>query len=415
MLSKNLRNRKLRLAIIVLISIGIASFTLAQQSLSLGMGISSDNHQSTIASSQILPASSLSKIEFLQFNDQGLEIQQLQQQLKKLGYDIEDQTPGLFDYKTDQAVRQFQKSENINIDGLVGPITLSRLQQKTNLQIRQDSRTNLSTNSDNSPTDSTTTNKQLSMPPDIQHILDRGKLTVAILGRDTPPFFMLGKDGTLTGSDIQMATDIADQLDVKLEFNRDSTTFDEVLDKVYSHEVDLAISKISRTLKRGQQARFSLPYLEMRQGLLVDRLQLAKKAKGKNMEEVLRTLDGKIGVIQGSSYVDFAKHKFPHAKVVEFSSWPDVVKAVTDGIILAAYRDELEVKKIVLGKPDAALRFQTVALIDTRDPIAIVLPWDSGHLLSFVNQYIDTAEIKHTADSLLEKYSDYFNAHEASL
>lgn len=244
------------------------------------------------------------------------------------------------------------------------------------------------------------------MPPDIARILKRGQLVVALLDQDNSPFFMPGSDGELAGMDIQLARDLADQLGVEVVFNRSAKTFDQVVQTVYRLDADLAISKLSRTMSRAKTVRFTQPYVTMRQGLLVNRLHIAQQANGRNMTEVIRDLHGKVGVLRGSSYVGFTHKKFPKAEVVEFPTWAAVVDAVIRGDVLATYRDELEVKKIILNKPDAALQFQTIALTDTQDAIAMALPWDSQHLLAFVNQYLETTQVHHTADSLLKQYAD---------
>lgn len=248
------------------------------------------------------------------------------------------------------------------------------------------------------------------MPPDIERILKRGKLVVAVLGSDNSPFFMEMADGELGGLDIQLAQAIAEQLGVGLELNRSATTFNAVVDTVYELDADMAISKISRTMKRALRVRFSQPYLKMRQGLLINRLQLAQQAKRSNVTETIRNLAGEVGVIKGSSYVGFLKQKFPKATIVEMPSWTEIVDAVQRGEILAGYRDELEIKKVVLTKPDAALQLQTVALTDTQDALAIVLPWDSPHLLAFTNQYLDTLDKEYTVDGLLDDYADYWSS-----
>ncbi|PZV09027.1 MAG: amino acid ABC transporter substrate-binding protein [Leptolyngbya sp.] len=247
------------------------------------------------------------------------------------------------------------------------------------------------------------------MPPDIQGIVERGKLTVAVLGQDNAPFFMQ-TEAQLSGLDIQLARALADQLGVSLDIIRSAQTFDQVVDTVYGRKADLAISKISRTLKRAQRVRFSQPYLRMRQGLLVNRLQMAEQTQGRSIVETIRDLRGQVGVIKGSSYVGFLKQKFPQAAIVEYPTWEDVVEAVVRGDILAAYRDELEVKKVVRTRPDAALQLQTIALTDTQDALAVVLPWSSAHLLAFVDQYLDTLTAQYTVDTVLDEYATYWAA-----
>ncbi len=248
------------------------------------------------------------------------------------------------------------------------------------------------------------------MPPDIQVILDRGTLIVALLDTDNPPFFRAGEGNQLDGLDVMIARDLADRLGVDVEFNRSATTFNEVVDKVFDREADIAISKISRTMKRIRRVRFSEPYLTMRQGLLVNRLRLAQHTRGRSVPETIRSLQGEVGVIEGSSYVGFLNQKFPDATIVEYPSWNRVIEAVKQGEVLAAYRDELEIKKVVRTSPYAALGMQTIALTDTEDPISVVVPWNSTHLLAFVNQHLDTENLDYSADTVLQDYSKYFNA-----
>jgi polar amino acid transport system substrate-binding protein len=242
------------------------------------------------------------------------------------------------------------------------------------------------------------------MPPDIQRILARGKLVVALLDQENPPFFKTDAK-QLSGLDIDLAQALADQLGVEVEFNRSAKTFDDVIKTVYDAEADLAISKLSRTLRRAKSIRFSRPYLKMRQGLLVNRLKIAQLSNGRGMTELIRNLQGKVGVIRGSSYVGFMQRRFPKATVVEFPSWADAVAAVSQGQVLAAYRDELEIKKTILSQPNTALTLQTIALSDTQDSIAIALPWTSQHLLAFVDQYLETFDIDYTADRILQDYA----------
>ena len=244
------------------------------------------------------------------------------------------------------------------------------------------------------------------MPPDIQRILDRGTLVVALLDDDNPPFF-IGEAKALAGLDIKIAQGLADALEVDLKFNRSAETFNEVVEKVYQLEADIAISKLSRTLSRAKRVHFSHPYVTMRQGLLVNRLQLAQQTDGNHIIEAIRNFNGNVGVIEGSSYGSFIKQKFPAATIQEYPTWDDIVKAVVKGDIQAAYRDELEIKKVILKNPDAALRLQTIALTDTQDQIAMAIPWDSHNLQAFVNQYLDTFKLDYTADDVLGEYADY--------
>ena len=91
-------------------------------------------------------------------------------------------------------------------------------------------------------------------PPDIQRILDRDKLIVAVLTSDNAPFFMTddSDSNNLIGLDAKIAKGLADALGVEVEFNRSADTFNGVVDQVYQLKADIAISKISQPLSRAQ-------------------------------------------------------------------------------------------------------------------------------------------------------------------
>jgi polar amino acid transport system substrate-binding protein len=252
------------------------------------------------------------------------------------------------------------------------------------------------------------------IPADIERILKRGELIVAMLGVDNPPFFEYAKDGKLSGLDADLGRSIAAELGVKVRFDRSPKTFNEAVELVQQQKADLAISKLSISLKRAKQVRFSQPYVTMRQGLLVNRLQLAKRTSaGLTPEEAIKNLDGKVGVIKGTQYSLFAKRRFPNATVVEFPKWDDAIEAVGKGDILAAFRDELEIKKVVLKQPNFALQVQTVAFSDTTDLLAVIGHWQSSQLIDFVNYDLSLNKLSYTADQLIKRYEGSFRKEES--
>jgi ABC-type amino acid transport substrate-binding protein len=259
-------------------------------------------------------------------------------------------------------------------------------------------------------------------PPDIKRIIERGYLEVAMTSIDTPPFFQVDStehpckgdpnkfvhydDKIFCGLDVSLSKGIADELGVDVHFIRSAHTFNETVDLVFENKADIAISKISRTLSRAKKVSFSQPYLTMKQSLLLNRVQFAEQSNGRRPEIVIRELTGNIGVIEGSAYVGNTNQKFPKTVVREQPSWPDVLEAARNGEIVAAYRDELEVKRAILQDPSEAINFQTVVLTDTNDFVAMVLPWESEHLRVYVDVYLAANNIDYTADSLLNQFRD---------
>ena len=80
---------------------------------------------------------------------------------------------------------------------------------------------------------------------------------------------------------------------------------------------------------------------------------------------------------------------------------PDIVDAVRDGAVIAGCGDEVEAKRALASRPDAPLQLREVVLPETREPIAVALPWDSGQLLAWVDLYLDAKVSPVTIEQLL--------------
>lgn len=225
------------------------------------------------------------------------------------------------------------------------------------------------------------------LAPDISRIKQRGELVVAMLATDTPPFFF-ERNGELVGLEVDLAKSIARALNVEIRFNREAKSFNEVVDLVAQRRADLGISKLSRTLARAQIVHFSQPYLTLNHALVINRVAFARLASNMRVEDVIREFNGSLGVIARSSFLDFAKLNFPKAKITEYPNWIEVLKAVNTGEVMAAYRDEFEIKRLLKETPSAALTLRTVTLKDLDDTLGIAVGINDPTLLSFVNQML---------------------------
>ena len=106
-------------------------------------------------------------------------------------------------------------------------------------------------------------------------------------------------------------------------------------------------------------------------------------------------------MIRNSSYSNYTKANFPGAEVVEFPTWDEVVRAVREGRVLAAYRDELECRLIMEKDPLASLTLKLVLFKDLTDPIAIATRWSSTQLASFIEVFLDDLHWNLTVDQIL--------------
>ncbi len=245
----------------------------------------------------------------------------------------------------------------------------------------------------------------LAAPADavLGQILAAGQLTVAMGRFEAPPFFSKA-EGKDQGQDVWFAQELARAMGVKLEVRRDWGTFNEVVDAVERQQAHLAISKISVTYPRALRVLFSDPYLVLRHALAFNRVGLARHLGNKDLAAELRLWDGDIGVIAKSSFVDFARQRFPKARIVEAASWDALVEAVLSGRVLCAYRDELEIKRISVKLPSASLHLRTVVLSDTRDSIGMVFHRSATHLQQVANIFLQHQMEPLSANGLLNKY-----------
>lgn len=239
------------------------------------------------------------------------------------------------------------------------------------------------------------------LAPDIARIVNRGEVVVAMLDKDNPPFFSV-QGGKLVGTDVEMAKRVARDLGVNVRFDRSPTTYDGVAEAVAAGRADLGISRLARTLKRGQYVHFSNTYMRLRHALLINRVRFAALSGNKQPDEVIRNFRGKLGVLGKSSWVEFSARNFPHAQVTVFDSWEQAVAAAKRGDVDAAYRDELEVQQIVRKEPGLALSLRTVTFEDLESPLAMMVGIGDPTLLSFVNEVIAQWGDKPTVDSVLK-------------
>ncbi len=246
-------------------------------------------------------------------------------------------------------------------------------------------------------------NPQL-IAPDIRQILERGSLTVAILVHNAPPFVIENDAGKLSGLDINLLQDFAKRLNLTLNFNKSAKTYEELVELVANNQADLAACGVSRTLHRAIYVNFTKPYLKLHQGLLINRLKLAKQVHSHSWDEVIKDLRSSLGVLAGSSYVKFARRHLDKMEITLFPSIAETQKAVFDGTVTAAYLDELDIKMLIRNRPDQALRCQTVLFKDVPDYISFPVARKKPQLLRLLNIYIEEHPIELTIDQILDKY-----------
>lgn len=236
-------------------------------------------------------------------------------------------------------------------------------------------------------------------------IVSDNRLRIAMPAFASDPFFPADGSGD-SGIDMDLARGIAAELGVEPVFDRSAVTFDAMVQQLTSGQADLAIGKLSRTLQRGRSILYSRPYAMLHQGLLANRLNLARITQGKPPEQIIRDFSGDLGVIEGSSFATYAAATFPHARIQRFAGWNTVIDAIRNGTIDLAYRDDFEIKKLMVDDPSMTVVARSITLTDKVDTIAIGVSPANPHLAAFVDLYLDLARGQQvlSTDEIIARY-----------
>lgn len=246
------------------------------------------------------------------------------------------------------------------------------------------------------------------MPPDIARIKQRGELVVAMYYEDVPLFCTHNSKNELEGIDIDIARDIAEKLGVKLTLSRNAKTFDEVAQTVSSRKADIGLSSLSDTLERSTAVSFTTPYWSLRQALLINRLKLSAYKDHPNFSKIELLLNQpgiEIGVLKGSSYVDFAKKSFPLATIESYDTIAQGIEDTKKAKLLAFLYDEVEIMNWNKVHPEDSLFLKSDFITQSEDTLAIAVHWQDSHLLSWLNLYIQKSK-NNLLRNLKMKYED---------
>ncbi|ETX09223.1 MAG: hypothetical protein ETSY2_00740 [Candidatus Entotheonella gemina] len=240
---------------------------------------------------------------------------------------------------------------------------------------------------------------------DLQRLFARNTLVVAILHYDYPPLFTTSESGRLSGSDISLIENLARELGVAVEFDRQAKSFDEIIDRVSQGQADLGLGT-TLTLSRAKRVLFSKPYMTLNIALLLNRVKLLEAGIRSTLKDVqqLRHTSQKIGLLAGSAYLDYARKSFPKAELKEYAALPELLAATEQGELLAAVRNDLTAQLYLLRHPASIVRLQLFVDRAAKDYVAFSIRPDSPHVLSWVNTYLFVHQIDLDAGAVMKQY-----------
>ncbi|MFQ5551676.1 MAG: substrate-binding periplasmic protein, partial [Gemmatimonadales bacterium] len=241
--------------------------------------------------------------------------------------------------------------------------------------------------------------------PDIQRIVDKGELAVAVIAQDIPPMIVTGEKGRLQGFDPELARAIAKALGVEVKFIRRARTFDEVVEQVASGVADVGISYLTQTPRRAMRIYFTRHYLTQNWSLLVNRVQSIRNGwdcPDFPELEVAAKQEGKIGVLRGSSSAQLLETAIPEALPERFKSFVEMETAVRNGKVVASLQGEILARGILRRYPRLRIYMKLCEMRDTDDLIAIAVRPDAPNLRYWLNVFLESRGIEFNADTIFQ-------------
>jgi cystine transport system substrate-binding protein len=233
----------------------------------------------------------------------------------------------------------------------------------------------------------------------LSDIQDSGELVIGTEGTYQPFTYHEGGSGALTGYDVDVATAVAEKLDLTPTF--EETQFDALLAGLDAGRFDLVANQISITDEREVSYDFSTPYTVSRGAVIT--------AADDTDITSLADLEGKTTAqSQSSNFYTTAKDAGADVQVVE--GWAQSVALLEQGRIDATVNDELTFLDYVKTNPDRAAGIKIAATTDDVSRSALVTTKGSDDLVEAIDEAL--ADLK--ADGTLAEISDRYFGQDVS-
>ena len=239
--------------------------------------------------------------------------------------------------------------------------------------------------------------------PKLEEIREEGVLKVGTTGDYQPVSYLDPNTGEYVGFDIELAEDLAYDLGVELEYVE--TSWPTLMDDTLAGKFDLAISGITITDARKEQALMSDGYLENGKTLLC---RAEDAYKYTSLESINRP-DVRVMENPGGTNEKFARENLPDMTLIIHDVNQEIPGLVASGEADVMITEVVEAGYYV-GQDDrlaAPLIFEPF----THGELGVLMPKGSEDLLAYVNEFLDkekkSGRIDELADDYFFKYIEY--------
>lgn len=237
--------------------------------------------------------------------------------------------------------------------------------------------------------------KEISSGSTLEAIKKRGVLKV---GMDIfQPWAMKDKNGKFIGFEIDVATRLAEDMGVKVEFV--PTAWSGIIPALLTGKFDVIIGGMGITPKRALQVNFTQPY-EFSGMSIVAHKELAA---GFDSLEAFNKEDVQIAVKLGTTAAAAAKKFLPKAKLRMFDSEPQAYQELRNGKVHAVVGSAPRPAYEAVDYSDTL--FMPIQGTFTKEPIGFALRKGDPDTLTFFNSWITIVSLEGWLD---ERHSYWF-------
>lgn len=228
----------------------------------------------------------------------------------------------------------------------------------------------------------------------LDDIVKRGELRVAVQTQG-PPFSMVDKKGERTGSSVELAKMMAQEMGVKVVFL--DLDWDGLLPALISGKADMLAADMTPTLARATKVAFTKPWI------YIGPMVATKEGSKFTSTNACKAPGTKIAVLFGSTGEKLAKTVFPKGEIKSYKGGGTLLMdAVKTGQADCLLNDSSAVTGQAAGYPKGTFRLMPELL--AKEPLAFATRYDSQDLLSWINLFIDLTML----DGRLQKNLDYW-------
>ena len=235
----------------------------------------------------------------------------------------------------------------------------------------------------------------------IETIKKRGVLKV---GMDIfQPWAMKDKNGKLIGFEIDVATRLAEDMGVKVEFM--PTAWSGIIPALLTSKFDVIIGGMGITAQRALQVNFTQPYEYSGMSIVAHK----KKAAGFVSLEDFNKAEVEIAVKLGTTAAATAKKFLPKAKLRMFETEPQAYQELRNGNVHAVIGNAPRPAYEAVDYSDSL--FMPVSGTFTKEPIAFAMRKGDPDALTFFNSWITIVSLE---GWLEERHNYWFGTKEWS-